>query len=106
MKWTLSTRQVITMLLYSSLFPLSLFFGEPFHSVSIIITLPFLPLAWVSGVNAVNYIGEGKIIYSMGAFTAIALQVWFVLLLRHSLINKIKPNKTIKRDAKKRRALS
>jgi hypothetical protein len=67
------------MLGYSLVFPITNLIGGDIAAIGIVLSIPFLPMAWGGGVYLAMLMGEGS--FLLGAFLSILLQVWIVLLL-------------------------
>ncbi len=72
-KSLLSPRQFVLAAVYSSIFPLTNLAGGTVALLGIVLTLPFLPLAWVGGMALVSVSGEAT--YLLGAAIAVFIQV-------------------------------
>jgi hypothetical protein len=79
-KWTLSIKQILLVLGYSSIFPLTNLLGEKTLGVGILLTFPFLQLAWLGGMCFVWIIGTDKA-YLLGASITILMQAWLVMII-------------------------
>lgn len=65
---------------YSAVFPITNLIGGGIMLLGIIITYPFLPLAWVGGTLTVSMFGSESA-YLFGAFAAVVLQVLLCMLV-------------------------
>ena len=77
----LTSRQITLAVAYSAIFPVTNLAGDPFMSIGIIATLPFLGLAWIGGMFMVSLIGTEEV-YLIGSFLTILLQVLLLLMVR------------------------
>lgn len=77
----LPSRQVALALAYSAIFPITNLLGGSFTTIGILITLPFLGLAWIGGMFMVSLIGMDEV-YLIGSFLTILLQVLLLLVVR------------------------
>lgn len=68
------TRYLAAAAIYSVVFPLTNLAGGDFMLVGILLTLPFLPLAWVGGLAVVWLFGSESF-YLLGAALTVFLQV-------------------------------
>jgi hypothetical protein len=87
--WSLSKKQVMFIVGYSLVFPLTNTVGGVLAEIGIFLTIPFLPIAWMFGVYFVSLTGSEST-YLIGAFLAVLLQVWVVFVVRASV--KIRKN--------------
>lgn len=78
---SLTTRQIAFAVVYSAIFPLSNLVGGVVAGIGIVVTLPFLGLAWIGGMTAVSLVGN-EAAYLAGAFLTILTQVLLLLLVR------------------------
>jgi hypothetical protein len=69
----LTPRQFGLLLAYSLVFPLTNLVGGAVAFMGLVVTLPFLPLAWVGGLALVSVAGEAS--YLVGAAITVFLQV-------------------------------
>lgn len=74
----LTKRQLVAALAYSMIFPLTNLAGGSAMFVGILLTMPFLPLAWVGGMILVSVAGEKAFLY--GAFITVLAQVLLLFL--------------------------
>lgn len=81
----LSSRQLLIAFAYSAVFPITNLIGGGLALLGIIITYPFLPLAWVGGTLTVSLFGSESA-YLFGAFATVVLQVLFCMLVWSALI--------------------
>lgn len=83
--WTLLTpRQVLLAVAYSAIFPVTNLVGGTVSMLGILVTLPFLGLAWVGGMTVVSVIGREDA-YLVGASLTVFVQVLLILLVRNAL---------------------
>jgi hypothetical protein len=86
-KWTLNIKQILLLLCYSSIFPLTNLLGGKMMAAGIMLSLPFLWIAWIGGMFFVWAIGTEKV-YLCGAFISILLQTWLVMIIWHNAQRK------------------
>jgi hypothetical protein len=82
-KWTLSAKQILLIFAYTTIFPITHLFGEKVTEVGVIgilLTFPFLHLAWIGGMCFVSIIGTNKA-YLFGASITILMQAWLVMII-------------------------
>ena len=63
------------MLVYSAIFPATNLIGGSVMTIGIILSIPFLPLAWIGGMICVQLFGTEDA-YLLGAFLTIFIQVF------------------------------
>lgn len=80
----LTTRQLVLGLSYSAIFPITNLIGGGIMLFGIVVTYPFMPLAWVGGMLAVSLMGSESA-YLFGAFTIILLQVFLCMVIWSTL---------------------
>lgn len=80
----LSSRQLLVAFAYSAVFPITNLIGGGIMLLGIVITYPFLPLAWVGGMLTVSAVGSESA-YLIGAFATIVLQVLLCMLVWSAL---------------------
>ena len=78
--------QLLPILAYSLIFPISNWLGGISATIGLILSLPFVPGAWIAGLAVVSLTGNEST-YLLGAFLGIFLQVWLVVTYR-SLFRK------------------
>lgn len=83
----LSTRQLLIAFAYSAVFPITNLIGGGISLLGIIITYPFLPLAWGGGTLTVSAFGSESA-YLFGAFVTVVLQVLLCMLVWSALISR------------------
>lgn len=83
----LSSRQLLIAFAYSAVFPITNLIGGSIALLGIIITYPFLPLAWVGGTFTVSLLGAESA-YLLGAFAPVVLQVLICMLIWTALITR------------------
>jgi hypothetical protein len=78
---------VIAIVVYSLIFPLTQLMGESFVVVGFLVTLPFVPIAYICGmVTAVTFGSETG--YIFGFSLAVLAQVVLVVVVRHARAQK------------------
>ena len=80
----LSSRQLLLAFAYSAVFPITNLIGGGTMLLGIIITYPFLPLAWVGGMLTVSVFGSESM-YLIGASATVSLQVLLCMLVWSNL---------------------
>ena len=75
--------QVILVVAYSAIFPVTNWMGGPIAMVGILATLPFLPISWVAGMAAVS-ITKSEHSYLGGAALAVLAQTLILFWLWNS----------------------
>ena len=83
----LSSRQLLTAFAYSAVFPISNLIGGGIALVGIIVTYPFLPLAWAGGMLTVGMFGS-EVVYLFGAFVTVVLQILLCMVVWSVLTTK------------------
>lgn len=73
-------KQLIGILIYSLVFPLSNLVGGSIMLAGIFLTLPALPLAWIGGMSIVWLFGNENL-YLIGAGMTILLQSYFAIAI-------------------------
>jgi hypothetical protein len=89
MKSYFGIRWILFWLIYSAIFPVTNLIGGGVMLIGIILTIPFLPFAWVVGVGFVNLFGSESF-YLIGAYFGIFLQVIFLMPLLFLINNNFK----------------
>jgi asparagine N-glycosylation enzyme membrane subunit Stt3 len=85
--WSPRKRQIILILAYALVFPVTSLLQGAIATIGLIVTLPFLPIAWIGGMAMVGITGF-EASYLAGVFVAIFLQVWLVMAWRSSVRKK------------------
>lgn len=78
--WALSKKQVMLIAGYSLIFPMSNLVGGTIAEVGLVLTIPFLPVAWIFGVYFVSVTGSEST-YLIGVFIAVFVQVWLLSIV-------------------------
>lgn len=86
-KFSLTRRQLAIALAYSAVFPLTNLAGGALAMFGIIVTLPFLGLAWIGGMVLVSLVGSEQA-YLVGASLTVFLQVVSVMFVRSGILRK------------------
>ena len=73
--------------MYSLIFPLSNLVGGGVAFIGMVFSLPFLPIAWVGGLLAVNGAHDENA-YLIGAALTVMLQVLIIFTLLNTLRGK------------------
>lgn len=78
---------VIAIVVYSLILPLMQVMGEPVGAIGLLVTSPFLPIAYVCGMAMVGLFGSYAS-YIVGASAAVSAQVVLVIAMRHARAQK------------------
>lgn len=79
--WSLTKKQMVVIIGYALVFPLTNMVGGTIAQIGITLTIPFLPFAWMFGVYFSSLVGNEST-YLLGAFIAIFFQVWLCAVIR------------------------
>ena len=98
--FTLSKKQMLGLLAYTAVFPVTSLVGGQVAVFGIVVTFPFMPIAWVGGACVASALGSERF-YLFGATATVFLQAWLLVLTRVSLrkksMSRQKPNHSFKR---------
>jgi hypothetical protein len=82
---------MIAIIIYSLIFPLTQLMGEPFVVVGLLLTSPFLPIAYICGMLVAGLFGSeaGYVVGScMAVMVQVALALVVVVVVRHARAQK------------------
>lgn len=78
--WKLSKKQLIGALAFAAVFPVSNLMGGTTMLIGIVLSIPFLPLAWIGGMGVVWAV-QNEQGYLIGAALTIFMQIYAVMTL-------------------------
>jgi hypothetical protein len=85
--WSPRKRQVVLAFVYALIFPVTNLLGGTLEIIGLILTVPFMPIAWIGGLAMVDITGF-EASYAVGMAITIFLQVWLVMAWRASALKR------------------